>query len=113
MVGLIYALIALATLSLAGAGAMAFHDRGTSVVLLALATTLAIAAGILALGKLNGEISAKGYARVRIASALDPGTDAMAQWALGDGFISLSEYAAIADAYEHDTGRNINKEPVR
>lgn len=63
--------------------------------------------------QIGGEINETGYARVRAAAEQSSEADAMAQWALGDNVITLSEYATIADAYRSQTGRDINEEKLK
>jgi len=75
-----------------------------------------IAAGVCAIlgaaiswHKMGGEINKEGYARVRRAAAKSSDADAMAQWALSDNVITVSEYATIAEAYRNQTGGDINE----
>lgn len=111
MVYLIYVLY-FATAVLLGAAVWraVADDRSTAMKLVIAAIITAGAAAILSWNKIGGEINEKGYERVRTASSQSSEADAMAQWALGDGVITVSEYAAIAEAYQQQTGRDINEE---
>ena len=84
-------------------------DRSRALKWIIVALVTGLLAAVLSWSKIGGEINATGYARVKAAAAKSNDADAMAQWALGDNSITVSEYSIIAQAYQNETGSDINE----
>lgn len=92
---------------------LAVGERTQAFGLVVAGVACAILGATLSWRAIGGEVNARGYARVKAAASRSSEADAMAQWALEDNRITLSEYAVIADAYRRQTGRDINEEKTR
>lgn len=106
---LTYLLMSLTGIVLLAAIAAGFRSRIWALSLLAVAMIIGIGTAIVASVSLGGPISSRAYAQVRIASQRDPGTDAAAQWALGDNVITPDEYGQIAALYKDKTGDDMRR----
>lgn len=114
MTYLIYILyIAGAVLLALGVWRVVVGERRQAYALVIAAMVATIVGTTLSWRHLDGEINALGYARVKAAAAQSTDADAMAQWALGDNRITLSEYAVIAEAHRNQTGKDINGEKAK